>query len=216
MKGDSYSLRPLKSAKQRADPQAQTSHFAASNDSISTRVLSWSVKRQRQELQHRRLPIPDTTAKLLQRVIIAHQDDAENGWVWRPLSGSYYKIIPFDGKGVDPALLVGLHLEKLVKHIDGTVTFAFAGAGDLKAVVKPAASAKIYCNLLPFPRSEFVEGELKVIMEATVALQQCVRENVASTVRTIGFRFEGSEQMEFLRCWKDAGCNPASVYLSAY
>ena len=58
-------------------------------------------------------------------------------------------------------------------------------------------------RLLPSPSSHWIEGVLKMIVEASLALIQCVRENAASTVKMTGFRFEGSSEMEFLRCTYD-------------
>ena len=67
------------------------------------------------------------------------------------------------------------------------------------------------------PSSSFrVVKRVNSIVEATVALQQCVRENTSLRNWTIWFRFEGNKHMELLRCQKDKGCAPADVYLSAY
>lgn len=58
-------------------------------------------------------------------------------------------------------------------------------------------------RLFPFSSSHWIEGKLKTILEASVALIHCVRENTASTVKTIGFRVKGSSEMECLRCAYD-------------
>lgn len=58
-------------------------------------------------------------------------------------------------------------------------------------------------RLFPFPKSHWIEGKLKMIVAASVNLIHCVRENPASTVKKIGFRFDGNSEMGFLRCAYD-------------
>ncbi len=180
---------------------------------LSDGYAVWTVARLKQELKHRQFPIEGTRAELQQRVIAAHQDDIANGWVWNDASGSFYKLMPFDGEGVNPATLIGRHLSNLVPHKDGTISLCFEDIENLRAVVYPKGSGRIYCRLLPFPNIRWIPGELMVILEASVVLIQCVRENAASTVKTIGVRFEGCSKMEFFRCYQAAGQAPGNVYL---
>lgn len=191
-------------------------HIAEEDDIIWARTRHWSLARLKQELKHRHLSISGSKTELLKRVIKAHQYDESNGWVWSQVSGSFYKRVSFDGEGINPSSLIGRHMHEITQHSDGTITLRFLDTEDHKAVVYPPGSAKIYCRLFPFPKERWIAGELKMVMDATVALCQCVRENAASTVKTIGFRFEGSEQMEYLRCWKHLGQIPGHVHLDAF
>lgn len=185
-------------------------------ESLEERTRDWSLARLKQELKHRSLSIGGNEAKLRQRVILAHQYDEGNGWVWNKVAGSFYKRIPFDGEGINPSTLVGHHMDDVTKLVDGTIILRFADIEDHRVAVNPIGSSRIYFHLLPFPREGWMTGELKMVMEATGALCQCVRETAASTVKTIGFRFEGSDELEFLRCWRNLGMPFGHVYLDDF